>query len=225
MTSRHWASRAHAAAAVVSWCCALNAMWLAFTLLGGGVLGVGPATVTACIVARRHARGETVRLGDFARTWRREFARGTAVVLPILAVAGVLWSNYAAFSAPAPGFGPARLGSLAAFVLTLAALVYVGPMYAHYDLPLWRYGPTALRFALRRPHATVLLLLVLTALAFASAAQPILLITVGVGAWLHTSTWLCVRFFAENERRRVQAGGPQRPDPRPVLPAEPLRIL
>src|SRR4051794_3649278 len=88
MTSKHWAVRVHGAASVVAWCCALNAMWLAFTLLGAGVLGVGPATVTACVVARRHAAGERVRLRDFARTWRREFARGSAVMLPVLIVAG-----------------------------------------------------------------------------------------------------------------------------------------
>ena len=197
-------------------------MWLVFTLLGAGVLGVGPATVTACIVARRYARGDKVRLRDFARTWRRELVRGNVVILPVLAVAGVLWSNSVFFSAP--GFGPARLASLVAFVLALAALTYLGPMYAHYDMPLRRYLPTAMRFAMRRPHATALLVLVFAALASASAAAPILLISISVGAWLHTSTWLCVRFFAENERRRALAESPERPDQVLTLPTEPLRI-
>ncbi|MFI5913239.1 YesL family protein [Dactylosporangium sp. NPDC051541] len=223
MTSHHWTVRVHAAASVVAWCCALNAMWLAFTLLGGVVFGVGPATVTACVLARRHARGEAVGVRDFARTWRREFVRGSVVVLPILAVAAVLWSNYATFSA-LPGTGPGRVATLVAFGLTLAALIYAGPMYAHYELPLWRYGPMALRFALRRPHATVLLLLVFAAFAFASAAQPILPLTVSVGAWLHTSTWLGVRFFTENQRR-LAAGDDLGDHDGAGLPAEPLRIL
>ncbi len=224
MTSTHWTTRVSDAASVVAWCCALNVMWLAFTLLGAGVLGIGPATVAACVAARRHGLGETIHIRDFARTWRQEFVRGTVVVLPALVIAGILWSNYAFFSALAPGASPARLVTLAAFVFALAALSYVGPMYAHYDMPLWRYLPTALRFALRRPHATVLLLLVFAALAFTSMAEPILLIAVSVGAWLHTSTWLCVRFFQENERRRQDDATPERTDVVRPLPTEPLRI-
>ena len=219
MTSKHWTVRAHEAASVVTWCCVLNARWLLFTVLGGGVLGIGPATVTACIAARRYGRGETVSFLDFARIWRRELFRGNAVVLPGLVVTGLLWSNYAFFSSLAPAAGAARLTTLVAFVLALAALAYAGPMYAHYDMPLWRYLPTALRFALRRAHATVLLLLVFAALAFVTAAVPILLIAVSAGAWLHTSTWLAVRFFEENERQRAEDVEPVRP-----LPREPLRI-
>src|SRR5688500_16302292 len=93
-----WPSRIHSLFASIAWCAALNAMWLAFTLLGGVVFGAGPATVTACIVARRRMRGETIHLRDFAATWRKEFARGTIAVLPVFAVLAVLYSNYVYFS-------------------------------------------------------------------------------------------------------------------------------
>jgi uncharacterized membrane protein YesL len=95
-------------------------------------------------------------------------------------------------------------------------------MYAHYDAPLWSYPLKAVRFALARPASTVVLLFVFAVLAFVSAAMPILLGTVSIGAWLQTSTWLCVRFFAENEDRLARAVEPV-PAER-TLPSEPLRI-
>jgi uncharacterized membrane protein YesL len=233
VTSGHWAARTYAACSTVAWCCALNALWLAFTVMGGVVLGIGPATVTACILTRRRMRGEPVGAREFAATWRREFLRGSAVMLPVAALAVLLLSNAAFFAALGPdaGAGAARLATLAALVVVVTAAAYLGPMYAHYELPLRSYALKALRFALARPAPTVLLLLVFAALAFASAAAPVLLLTVSVGAWLHTSTWLCVRFFQENEARLAEAArqsGQPAPDPpdRLVrgLPSQPARI-
>jgi uncharacterized membrane protein YesL len=233
MTSEHWVARTYAACATIAWCCALNVLWLAFTLLGGVVLGIGPATVAACVLARRRMRGEAAGARAFAATWRREFLRGSAVVLPVAGLALLLLLNASFFAAlgPVPGAGAARLATLAALVAVVAVLAWVGPLYAHYDLPLRSYPLKALRFALARPAPTVLLLLVLAALAFASAAAPVLPLTVSVGAWLHTSTWLCVRFFQENEARLAEAarrGGHSAPDTHDRLvrglPSQPVQL-
>jgi uncharacterized membrane protein YesL len=224
MTSGGWAARVHAVSSTVAWCCALNALWITFTLLGGVVLGVGPATVAACILVRRRMRGESTRLRDFAAVWRRELVRGSLVVLPVAVLTTVLLSNYAYFSALGPSASAARLATLGALVVALGAGAYVGPMYAHYDLPPWSYPAKAVRFALARPAPTVVLLFVLLATAFATAAVPILLLTVSIGAWLHTSTWLCIRFFEENEDRLAAAAEPGPVRPERALPSEPLRI-
>jgi uncharacterized membrane protein YesL len=224
VTSGGWAARLHGAFSTIAWCCALNVLWIAFTLLGGIVLGIGPATVTACILVRRRTRGESIQLRDFAALWRRELIRGSLVILPVAVVTTVLLSNYAYFSALGPSATAARLVTLAAFVLAIGAGAYVGPMYAHYDAPLWSYPVKAVRFALARPASTVVLLFVFATLAFATAAMPVLLFTVSIGAWLQTSTWLCVRFFSENEDRlaEVAAAGPDQPQR--ALPSQPLRI-
>jgi uncharacterized membrane protein YesL len=211
---------------MIAWCLALNALWLGLTLLGGVVLGVGPATVTACILTRRRMRGETIQIRDFLATWRREFLAGNVVLLPVAVVVLMLWSNYAFFSGLGSGASAARLVTLAAFVLTVGAGAYVGPMYAHYRLPLRSYAGKALRVALARPASTVILLAVFATLAFVTAVVPVLLFTVSIGAWLQTSTWLCVRFFEENEDRLAAPAAPG-PAARPApagLPAEPLRV-
>lgn len=214
-----WTGHLHSLFSAIAWCAWLNALWLAFTLLGGVLLGAGPATVAACVTARRRMRGESIHFGDFAAVWRREFVRGSIVILPVFVVAGLLFTNYAYFSVLGSQASGARLVTLAALVLALGAGSYVAPMYAHYELRLYRYLPMAMRFALGRPLSTFILLFVLAAFAFVSAMMPVLLGLISFGAWWQASTWLCMRFFQENEDRLTTA-----PDPRPPLPVEPLRI-
>jgi len=206
----------------IAWCAWLNALWLTFTLLGGVLFGIGPASVAACVVARRRMCGESIHFRDFAVVWRREFVRGAIVVLPVVAVVLLLFTNYVYFSALGPRAGGPRLVTLAALALALGAGSYVAPMYAHYHLRLHRYLPMAMRFALARPLSTLLLLFVLTALAFGSAVMPALPAVISFGAWWQASTWLCVRFFQENEDR---LSAPETTTTQPAdLPTEPLRI-
>jgi len=211
--------RIHAVCSAIVWCCGLNAAWLALSLAGGVVLGVGPATVTASILVRRRGRGDTVRARDFWATWRREFWPGNAVTAPVTAVVALL-----GYDAGIWRTGPLWLVTVVALAVAIGAGSYVAPMYAFYRLPLRAYPVKALRFALARPVPTVLLLLVFAALSAATAVAPVLAVTVSVGAWLQVSTWLCVRFFTENEDRLADAAQPGPGRPERLLPTEPLRI-
>ncbi|HZM80470.1 MAG TPA: DUF624 domain-containing protein [Candidatus Limnocylindrales bacterium] len=219
-----WTGHLQTLFATIAWCAWLNAVWLTFTLLGGVLLGAGPATVAACVVARRRMRGESIHFGDFAAVWRREFVRGSIVVLPVMAAVMLLFTNYVYFSALGPQASAARLVTLAALALALGAGSYVAPMYAHYDLRLYRYLPMAMRFALGRPVSTFILLFVFATFALASAMMPVLLAVISFGGWWQASTWLCVRFFQENEDRLAGSSTQDRLAAAGDLPAEPLRI-
>ena len=63
------------------------------------------------------------------------------------------------------------------------------------------YLPKASLFALTRPASSVLLLFVLLAVVYVTATYPFLALVVSVGGWIQLDTWLCQRFFAENEAR------------------------
>src|SRR5918999_716987 len=117
MSSAQWSTRVHAACSTIAWCCLLNACWLGFTLLGGVVAGIGPATVAAAVLSRRRGNGEAVGVREFAIVWRRGFGAGNAVVLPVLVAIAVLWTNYLAFSGP--GMSALRLTTLGALVVAI----------------------------------------------------------------------------------------------------------
>jgi uncharacterized membrane protein YesL len=199
-TSQSWAIRLYDAADEVAWAAKLNLLWALFTLAGGVVLGIGPATVAAYTLARRRALGESFQSWPaFTSAYRREFVRGSLLVLPLVGMAGLLVSNYLYF---------ASVGSTAGTAATVVALgvlvvvwAYLLPMSVHFDLRTLACFPKASLFALTRPAASVLLLFVFTAVVFASVTYPFLVLVLAVGGWIQLDTWLCLRFFAENEAR------------------------
>ena len=191
--SQGWAIRLYEAADEVVWAAKLNLLWLGGTVAGLIVLGIGPATLAACTLARRRTLGESFQaLPAFAAAYRRELLRGTALLFSGLGVSVFLAAGVAVLPRPL------TLAACAAIVVIMAFLL---PMAVHYDVRAYALVPKASLFALTHPAPAVLLLFLFTAVAYASAMFPFLLPTVAVGGWIQLNTWLCLRFFAENEAR------------------------
>ncbi|WP_433796523.1 YesL family protein [Actinoplanes sp. CA-252034] len=184
------------------WAIRLNLLWLLFTVVGGVVPSIGPATVAAYSLARRHARNETFRVFPaFLAAFRQDILRGTALFLPSLAASAFLLTNYFWFASMGSAGMIFRLVTAVALAAVVVITGYLLPMAAHYHLRTRAYLPTASLFALTRPAASVLLLFSFTAIAYAAVTFPFLLPTIAVGGWIQFSTWLCQRLFAENEER------------------------
>ncbi|MEV0999188.1 DUF624 domain-containing protein [Nonomuraea sp. NPDC050202] len=199
--------RIQAACSEVIWAARLNLIWLVFTLAGGVILGLGPATVAAYTLARRRARNETFQAwSEFWTVYRREFVRASLLVLPAVLAAIVLVGNYLYLSALGPDHGAPRIASFVALIVLAGVGAHVGPLYAHYDLPLWAYWLKAAQLALLRPASSVILLLALSAIAYATSVAPLLAPMISFGAWIYLNTWLCQRFFQENEARLHSKG-------------------
>ena len=200
-----WAVRLYGAADEVLWVIKLNALWILFTLAGGVALGIGPATLAAYSLARRRSSDESFHAFPAFRTaFRREFRRGTLVVLPLIAVAVVLVGNYLYFAAL--GAALPRLASLAALVALGLIAAYALPMAVHYDLGIRMLLPKASLVALARPASSLVLLFVAVSIAYGSAKFPVLGIVLAGGGWIQLNTWLCLRFFAENDARLHPSG-------------------
>ncbi|MET0414959.1 MAG: DUF624 domain-containing protein [Actinoplanes sp.] len=193
-----WSLRLYEAADELYRAGRLTLLWLAGTLAGGVLLGIGPATLAAYTVARD---ADT----SFTLAYRREWKRGTALVLPLAVAAGLLLTNYHAATLPRP----VTLAALA-FLAVIAA--YLLPMAVHYHVRTRDLLPKASLFALLRPPASALLLLLLTAFGYAVTAYPVLLV-VAVGGWIQLNTWLCLRLFAENEAQQTREEAHDAPSP------------
>jgi uncharacterized membrane protein YesL len=201
-TTTGWATRLHEAADEVFWAAKLNVLWLVLTLAGGVVLGIGPATLAAYTLARRRALGETFQpWRAFVAVYRREFVRGSLLVLPLAGMTVLLVVNYFYFASLGSAGTHFRLITIAAIVALVVIGAYLLPMSVHYDLRTSSSFAKASLFALTRPAASVLLLFVFTAIVYATATYPLLALVVAVGGWIQLDTWLCLRFFAENEAR------------------------
>ncbi|MEU8223288.1 DUF624 domain-containing protein [Kribbella sp. NPDC048915] len=200
-----WAVKLYSFADEVLWVIKLNALWILFTLLGGVALGIGPATLAAYSLARRRSSDESFHaFPAFQAAFRREFRRGTLLVLPLLAAAIVLIGNYLYFAAL--GAALPRLASLVALVALGLIAAYAFPMAVHYDLGIRMLLPKASLVALARPASSLVLLFVAVTIAFVSVKFPVFGFVLAAGAWIHLDTWLCLRFFAENDARLHPSG-------------------
>lgn len=198
-----WAVGAYHACDLICWIAVLNLLWVGFTLLGGVVLGAGPASVAAHALARRRIRGEHFSaVQAFWRVWRAEFVRANALLLPAGAVAVLLWLNWLRFgAADTPGDAALAGLVLVAAALTAAWYAVLVPLYVHYDLPLRSYPGVASRFVLANPAAAALLLVVAVGIGGVTTAVPGLLPFLGIGAWIHLDTALCLSLFHRNDER------------------------
>jgi len=211
MSTSSWSARAYSFFDTLLWMACLNMLWLAFTVLGLGVLGAGPATAAAQILVRKRARGDAARLlPGFAREYCRNFVRGNALALPVMGVAVALAMNWNYFSGSG-GF-LSQLAAAATFVgaiFVAGAVCYLFPMFARYELPLGQYFLMSSRFALRHLAGTVILLFVSAAAVYASGAVPGLIPFFSIGAWLYLTGWLCDRFFTANDDSMAAVTGQQ----------------
>ncbi|MEH1126985.1 YesL family protein [Micromonospora sp. CPCC 206061] len=201
-TSPNWAIKLYEAADEVAWAAKLNLLWILFTLMGGVLLGVGPATVAAYTLARRRAMGESFRSWPaFVSVYRREFTRGSVLVLPLVAAAALLVTNYFYFASLGSAGSISQVATVVALGILVVIAAYALPMSVHYDLRTPHLLPKASLFALTRPAASVLLLFVFTAVVYVATTFPFLVLVLAIGGWIQLDTWLCLRFFAENEAK------------------------
>ena len=207
MLSGTFSARAYSFFDTLVWIACLNLLWIAFTVLGLGVLGAGPATAAAQILVRKRAAGDAAPLlRGFAAEYFRNFGRANALSLPVMAVVAALVLNWNYFSG-GHGIFPQLMAVvlLVAGVFVAGAFCYVFPMYARYELPLPRYLLMSSRFAVRHLAGTVILLFVSAAVLYGSSCLPGLIPFFSMGAWLYLTGWLCDRFFTANDQAVGQA--------------------
>lgn len=218
VTSGAFGFKAYTVFDTILWIACLNILWMVFTILGGVVLGIGPSTTAAHIVVREKVQGNaTPLMRRFAREYFKNFGRGNALGLPLLAVGVALALNWGYFSA-GWDFGSqlASAGVLLAAVFAAGAACYLFPMFARYELPLPQYFLMSTRFAMRHLAGTVILLFVTAAAFFVCRWVPGLIPFFAVGAWLYVTGWLCDRFFTANDEAMAGAEAAVEPGPAPV---------
>lgn len=147
----------------------LNLLWIIFTVMGVGVMGIAPATAALFAVIRQLLQAEGGKVAitkSFFNYYRRDFFRVNGVFYALVAVGLVLVVD-SFFLARIDGF----LASVLLFpiyilgIMYLIIIVFIFPVFVHYEETWYNYLKQAFLIGMIRPlHA--LLIIVLSAVSF-----------------------------------------------------------
>jgi uncharacterized membrane protein YesL len=180
----------------------MNILWVLFTLLGGVVFGIIPSTVAMFAIARKTAMDEEdiPVFKTFWGTYRSEFLRSNLLGL-ILTGIGLVWYFDLHFFRQFEGsiytimnYAMMMLG-MVFFIL----LIYVFPVYVHYDLKLYQYLTYALKIGFLRPASVVFMFVGTVCTYYFLIYLPGLIPLFGISFFVYFNMWIAYKSFQNIE--------------------------
>lgn len=142
----------------------ISLLWMLFSAVGLVILGVGPATAAASVVARKFVlRTEVPVFRTFISAYRTEFVRANKLAWILMAVGIVLaWDTRISINAHSGILHLLIVPILLVDVVCAAIALYVFPLYAHRHIPkVVHYFRLAVVTAVLNPGRSVVMLALL----------------------------------------------------------------
>src|SRR6185437_12055344 len=142
-----------------------NILWIFFTVLGLGIFGFMPATVALFTVTRKWVMGDRdiPLFKTFWTTYRKEFFKSTLFGLVLFVIGYIIYIDLA-FSPTGGLFTLLRAGLFICGISYVILLLYIFPIYVHYDWKKRLYIKYALLLGISYPHYTFLMVIGIGAL-------------------------------------------------------------
>lgn len=178
----------------------LNIVWIAFTVMGLVVFGIGPATVSAFAVSRKWIKGETdfQLLPLFWNTYKEEFLKANLLVWPLLLAGAILYIDYQYLF-----FFEGVVFFLLLFVfvqMTIAyilVMLYVFPLYVTYRRKTFQYYKAALSLGFSSPFTSLTMFISLLGMGVLLERYPGLLPFFSVSTIALALMWFSDRTFGK----------------------------
>jgi uncharacterized membrane protein YesL len=139
----------------------INILWIMFSLLGLVIFGIMPATVAMFAVIRKQIiEEEQVPIFSlFLKKYKEEFVKVNLFGYLLLIVGTILWLDVVLFQS-LHGMPYMIMSFLAAggLLLFLIVVLYILPLYVHYDLRFFNYIKTGFLLAFSYPIHTAIMI-------------------------------------------------------------------
>jgi len=140
----------------------INILWLIFTLFGAIIFGIVPATVALFTIVRKWllSHDDVPVFQTFIQTYKKEFLQANRFGLLIMIVAYILYIDVLLYIA----YIPASFQFLVSvmlfiiFIFYAVTLLYMFPIYVHYELRFWQYIRYAFLLGMAHPLMTLIML-------------------------------------------------------------------
>lgn len=185
----------------------VNFLWVCFTLLGLIVFGIGPSTVSMFTIFRKWTMGDdgipTFRV--FWRTYKQEFIRANGLGLFLIFISYMLYINFNFLQ-----LNNAWLQQLMDILLIIAAIVYaimviyIFPLYVHYENNLFNYFKNAIFIAIYSPIRTIYLIAACLTLYYLYFHLPVFIFFIGASLSGIVIMYITYRTFVRLEIRQGQ---------------------
>lgn len=139
----------------------VNALWVGCTMLGLGIFGFFPATVAMFSVVRKWIMGEkdSPIVETFWGYYKSDFKQANILGYLLVVIGLFLYIDLKFFQAEInPGYGVISLVFLSLLFWFCVILLYIFPLYVHYDFPIFHYIKHAIILSLARPLQTMAML-------------------------------------------------------------------
>ncbi|MDM5196672.1 DUF624 domain-containing protein [Fictibacillus enclensis] len=143
----------------------LNLVWIGFTLLGGIILGIMPATASLFYVCRKwlEGKGDEPLLPAFWQHYRQEFWSSQFLIVPIIMPIGlILFNMYVLLPQTDWLLSVVFYVNIGMVFLYCCFLVFLFPLYTKYKFTAFKLIKAALIFGCAKLHYGLLLLITYT---------------------------------------------------------------
>jgi uncharacterized membrane protein YesL len=150
------------------WCSKIayvNILWICFSLVGLGIFGILPSSVSLYTISRKWLTAETDLpiFKTFFETYKKEFFKANTIGLFMAIIGFVLYFNYI-YVLTIQGTAQLFFG-IPLFIFTvfyLVTLLYFLPVYVHYELGLFQYIKHSFYIGMANPIVTLLMVIAIS---------------------------------------------------------------
>lgn len=178
----------------------VNLLWILFTVLGLGIFGFMPSTIALFTVTRKWIMGERdiPVFKTFWTTYRKEFFKSTIFGALLFIIGYIIYVDLTLL--PTGGlFTFLRAGIFICGILYTILLLYIFPIYVHYDWKKTLYLRYALLIGIAHPHYTALITIGIVALYYICVTIPGLIPFFSVSLFSYVVMWVVYRIIQKME--------------------------
>lgn len=193
---------------VISKMAYVNLLWILFTVLGLGIFGFMPATVALFTVTRKWVMGDrdVPVFKTFWQTYRKEFFKSTLFGVILFVIGYIIYIDLVLL--PSDGiFIVLRGGIFICALLYAIVLLYIFPIYVHYDWKKRLYMKYALLVGASHPHYTLLILIGIVALYYIIITIPGLIPFFSVSVLAYIIMWTSYQVIKKMEATQAVGEG------------------
>ncbi|MCJ7840849.1 DUF624 domain-containing protein [Lederbergia sp. NSJ-179] len=185
----------------------VNALWVCFTLLGLIIFGFGPSTVAMYTIFRHWAMGrdDLPVFQTFWNTFKKEFFKANALGIILLLIAYMLYVNLNFLALDGEWISAfSHYILLFATVIFGVMLIYIFPMYVHYENKLFIYFKNAILMALYQPFRTLYAIAACLTLSYLFFVLPVFIFLMGASLTSFVLMWIAYRTFMRLEYKQAK---------------------